>query len=94
MPDARGKAKLIYAASPPALSSFLSSFRLFALAARAHPIQSAAGKKERKTEGRRETKTAQEKTGKRCAEQRSLQAAGPAGISQKREAHEDMIPKE
>ena len=88
MPDARGKAKLIYAASPPALSSFLSSFRLFALAA--HPIQSAAGKKGRKERN----KDCARENWKEMRRAEITSGRGACGHLAKKEAHEDMIPKE
>lgn len=78
MPDARGEGREgeIDIRSQSALSSFLSSLRLFALAARS----SAAEK--------RETKTAQKKNGKRDAqrerEQRSLRPEGHAGWKKER----------
>ena len=77
MPDARGEGREgeIDIRSQSALSSFLSSLRLFALAARS----SAAEK--------RETKTAQKKNGKgmrREREQRSLRPEGNAGWKKER----------
>ena len=83
MPDARGEGREgeIDIRSQSALSSFLSSLRLFALAARS----SAAEK--------RETKTAQKKNGKGMRREReSRDHFGPKGMQagKKRESNEGV----